>query len=77
MSKPIIHSGCVGVCTIASGTCKGCGRTMAEIRNWLTMNESQRIATHERIANDPHVNHMLSQSSKRILENYSGGIEED
>jgi hypothetical protein len=50
---------------------------MAEIRNWLTMNESQRIATHERIANDPHVNHMLSQSSKRILENYSGGIEED
>lgn len=73
----IVDSGCIGICTLESGTCSGCGRTIAEIENWQKMDETQRIAVHTRISKDSDVLQMISQSSKRILENHSNGKEED
>jgi uncharacterized protein len=39
-----ISSPCTKVCTIdpRSGLCLGCGRTLAEIAEWGTLNESER-----------------------------------
>ena len=37
---------CVNICLLdeASGTCIGCGRTLAEIAQWATMSDAERRA---------------------------------
>ena len=37
---------CINICLLddASGTCLGCGRTLAEIAAWATMNDAERRA---------------------------------
>ncbi len=42
----VIPSPCILVCAIdrTSGFCFGCGRTRAEIGDWLTMNPDERDA---------------------------------
>ena len=39
-----IASPCTKVCTIdpRSGLCRGCGRTLAEIAQWTSLNEGER-----------------------------------
>jgi len=39
-----VKSPCVLLCSIeeATGYCHGCGRTVAEISDWLTMSEAER-----------------------------------
>ena len=41
-----IESPCLKVCTLnpADGLCRGCGRTLAEIADWLKMTAEQRSA---------------------------------
>lgn len=41
----MISSPCNKVCTIdpRSGRCHGCGRTLAEIAQWGSMSESERL----------------------------------
>jgi predicted Fe-S protein YdhL (DUF1289 family) len=41
-----ISSPCTKVCTIdpRSGLCHGCGRTLAEIAQWGSLSESERLA---------------------------------
>jgi predicted Fe-S protein YdhL (DUF1289 family) len=41
---PSIDSPCVNICVIdpVSGLCLGCGRTLTEIANWLTMSADER-----------------------------------
>ncbi len=37
---------CVNICELdtATGTCLGCGRTLAEIANWAQMSDAERRA---------------------------------
>jgi predicted Fe-S protein YdhL (DUF1289 family) len=45
------ESPCVGVCRIGDdGYCEGCLRTLAEIAAWAAMNEAERVAVWERLA---------------------------
>ena len=41
-----VQSPCLKVCTLnpADGLCRGCGRTLAEIANWLKMSAQERAA---------------------------------
>jgi hypothetical protein len=43
---PSISSPCSRVCIVdpTTGICEGCGRTLAEIARWGTMNEAERRA---------------------------------
>jgi predicted Fe-S protein YdhL (DUF1289 family) len=43
---PSISSPCSRICIVdpATGICEGCGRTLAEIARWGTMNEAERRA---------------------------------
>ena len=47
-----VPSPCVQVCQMdpASGFCRGCGRTLQEIADWLEMSAGERLATLERAA---------------------------
>lgn len=66
-----IGSGCIGVCkVIGQGTCSGCGRTMPQIANWLTMTEQERRDVHTNIANNDKLFHMITTSSRRLLEGH-------
>ncbi|MBS0231964.1 MAG: DUF1289 domain-containing protein [Proteobacteria bacterium] len=40
------HSPCIGICKLddATGFCLGCGRTGAEVGDWISMSETQRDA---------------------------------
>jgi len=42
-------SPCIGVCSTATGDaiCRGCGRTLDEIREWNTYSRAQKIALKE------------------------------
>jgi len=42
-----VPSPCVGVCHIddATGLCDGCQRTLAEITDWSSMRDRERLAT--------------------------------
>lgn len=46
-----VPSPCVGVCHIddASGLCDGCQRTLAEITDWASLPDRDRLATWARI----------------------------
>ena len=43
---PVIESPCTGICAIdpASGWCRGCGRTLAEIARWGGTDHADRAA---------------------------------
>jgi predicted Fe-S protein YdhL (DUF1289 family) len=42
---------CVKICTYEPGwgLCSGCGRTLAEVREWFTMTDAQRRAVMEQL----------------------------
>ena len=41
---------CVAVCsTTFDAVCRGCGRTVAEVAQWVTLNEAQRELVWQRI----------------------------
>lgn len=43
MAILLIASPCVSVCKLgAEGSCKGCGRTRKDIKDWKRMSEAQR-----------------------------------
>lgn len=33
---------CIGVCSIVSGICQGCGRSLKQIRDWGKYTDAQR-----------------------------------
>jgi len=41
-----VETPCVNICLLdsATGTCLGCGRTLAEIANWAKMSDAERGA---------------------------------
>ncbi|KAG0191784.1 hypothetical protein DFQ28_010995 [Apophysomyces sp. BC1034] len=46
-------SPCIGVCsTLFDEVCKGCGRTAAEVSNWVLMTDDEKHAVWERITRD-------------------------
>jgi predicted Fe-S protein YdhL (DUF1289 family) len=44
MNKPTIESPCVKICTLdtKAGLCLGCGRSLAEIADWVRMGREER-----------------------------------
>ena len=45
-----VLSPCVGVCALdADGLCAGCGRSVAEIAAWSTMDDAARLRVMERL----------------------------
>ena len=44
MSEGPVETPCVDICEIdrASGLCRGCGRTIAEISGWVSMSGEER-----------------------------------
>jgi len=45
-----VLSPCVGVCELdADGLCAGCGRSLAEIAAWSTMDDAARLRVMERL----------------------------
>lgn len=44
-------SPCVALCSTALGdeVCRGCGRTFAEVANWVLMSEAEREAVWQRL----------------------------
>jgi predicted Fe-S protein YdhL (DUF1289 family) len=48
----MIATPCVKTCVIdvASGLCRGCGRTLAEIGGWASMTNVERVAIMENLA---------------------------
>jgi predicted Fe-S protein YdhL (DUF1289 family) len=46
----VVLSPCVGVCELrADGLCAGCGRSVAEIASWATMDDAARLRVMERL----------------------------
>lgn len=46
----IVLSPCVGVCELdGDGLCAGCGRSVAEIAAWATMDDAARLRVMERL----------------------------
>jgi predicted Fe-S protein YdhL (DUF1289 family) len=45
MNQPAIESPCVKICTLdtRAGMCRGCGRTLAEIADWVRMSAEARV----------------------------------
>ncbi|MEA1932053.1 MAG: DUF1289 domain-containing protein [Euryarchaeota archaeon] len=39
----MVTSPCINVCTVDDGVCTACGRTLADISNWASMTEAERI----------------------------------
>jgi predicted Fe-S protein YdhL (DUF1289 family) len=37
-----VTSPCIGVCIPSQGVCTGCGRTMAEVSNWVFLSPEER-----------------------------------
>ena len=46
----IPDSPCIGVCsTLFDEVCKGCGRTAAEVSNWVFMTDTEKRAVWQRL----------------------------
>lgn len=55
MAELISDSPCVGVCTLDDdGRCRGCRRSLAEIRDWSDLDEAERDAINRRNLPDAH-----------------------
>lgn len=49
-TPPTAQSPCIKVCQLdLENVCRGCGRTIDEIRDWRDMTDTQRIAVNQRI----------------------------
>lgn len=49
-TPPTAESPCIKVCTLdLAQRCRGCGRTVDEIRLWRDMTPAQRIAVNQRL----------------------------
>ena len=46
-----IESPCVKICELVEKVCIGCGRTQDEIRDWVTMTDTQRQTIMTRLQN--------------------------
>ena len=46
-----IESPCVKICELVDKVCIGCGRTQDEIRDWVTMTDTQRQIIMTRLQN--------------------------
>lgn len=43
-STSVVLSPCIGVCEVdTAGVCRGCERTLAEIGDWATMDDRERV----------------------------------
>lgn len=43
-SSSVVLSPCIGVCEVdAAGVCSGCQRTLAEIADWASMDDRERV----------------------------------
>jgi hypothetical protein len=47
-----LPSPCVGICEVGrdSGRCRGCHRTLKEIKRWTSMTDEERHAVMQRVA---------------------------
>lgn len=43
---------CTKLCKLIGGECSGCGRTLAEIRDWKTYTTAEKIKIIERLYDD-------------------------
>ena len=45
-----VDSPCIGICsTLFDDVCKGCGRTILEVSNWVAMSPAEKKGVWERI----------------------------
>jgi uncharacterized protein len=50
MTRPTTESPCIKVCQLdLDDRCRGCGRSLDEIRLWRDMSSDQRIAVNQRV----------------------------
>lgn len=47
-------SPCIGICSHATGdlVCRGCGRTLEEVRDWNSYTSERKIKIRERLKNE-------------------------
>jgi uncharacterized protein len=48
-----VDSPCIGVCsTLFDDICKGCGRTLMEVSNWVSFSDEEKSIVWERITQE-------------------------
>ena len=48
-----VDSPCIGICsTLFDDVCKGCGRTILEVSNWVAMSPAEKKLVWERITKE-------------------------
>jgi predicted Fe-S protein YdhL (DUF1289 family) len=48
-----VDSPCIGICsTLFDDVCKGCGRTILEVSNWVAMSPNEKKDVWQRITNE-------------------------
>ena len=48
-----VDSPCIGICsTLFDDVCKGCGRTIVEVSNWVAMSPSEKKQVWQRITEE-------------------------
>jgi predicted Fe-S protein YdhL (DUF1289 family) len=48
-----LDSPCIGICsTLFDDVCKGCGRTILEVSNWVTFNPEEKRKVWDRITSE-------------------------
>lgn len=49
----MVDSPCIGICsTLFDDVCKGCGRTIIEVSNWVAMSSEEKKQVWARITNE-------------------------
>ncbi len=49
----MVDSPCIGICsTLFDDVCKGCGRTIIEVSNWVAMSAEEKKQVWSRIMNE-------------------------
>ena len=49
----MVDSPCIGICsTLFDDVCKGCGRTIIEVSNWVAMSAEEKKQVWARIKNE-------------------------
>jgi len=52
-SSEMVDSPCIGICsTLFDDVCKGCGRTIIEVSNWVAMSSEEKKQVWARITNE-------------------------
>lgn len=59
-----IRTPCIGVCSTSLGddVCRGCGRTLEEIRDWASLTHKEREAIMQRLERDHDRSHRSTRS---------------